>query len=797
MNKSVLLSIFRGFARRKVFTIINMAGLSVGLASCIAIFLFIEYELSFDTFHNNHENIYRVTHLIKMPNEDHHRAATQYPLADALREDIAGAGEVVRVIHQNPVIKVNNELFETEDAVFTEPEFFNIFSCKWIYGDKKRALENSNTCIITDKSALKYFGELNVFGKTLSIGDSLDFKITGVVEAPPKNTHIPYTILFSTKGLNKRIAGFNYDTWNGTSTGFYTYVKLHKDETAANFESKMEIVKKKYLSQSWHDKEFYYLQPIKNIHFDTRLENDTPGYITSKRILWIFALVGLFIIAIASINFINLATAMAMKRAKEVGIKKVIGASRKVLIKQFLTETTITVAIAGMISILVAEMFLPYINQVFGNDISLSIYNSKNVVVFFILLIASTIILTGIYPSFVLSSFNPLAIFSKHHLKKGKSRFSMRSVLVIVQFTISIILITATVVVFCQVRFIQNKDLGFDKNNIICIELPEENQSKQALIKDRLLKNPDIKDFSFCLSSPTGQLLSRGFFSIQKDNNDTEYITDMKTVDENFARMYGIQLLAGRWFRPDENADSVNQIIVNEEFVKNIGIETPDKAIGERISIWNINPEIIGVTESFHTRSLEESTPPLLMYFSSKRFFELNIKVQEGKNAVVKAFLDDLWIELFPGSLPSSVYLNDFIKEQYESETQLFAIIRVFAVIAIAIASLGVLGLISFIIATSTKEIGIRKVLGAKITQIVLLLSKEFARLIIIAMVIATPIAWIAMKNWLQNYAFHIELSWWMFFVSSLFAFLICFVTIFFHTFKAANMNPIESLRDE
>jgi len=473
MLQNYLISALRNFKNNKVYSIIYLIGLALGITSCLIIFLFVENELKFDRKHPDYERIYRVTHLFKMPQSNDYTANTQSPMADGIRETMTGFEKVVKAYYtQTQNIIIDHEIFQANDLIFTEPEFFEFFENEWIAGDHTVALRDVNTIILTEEFARKYFHPDSVLGHSIILFDSIQFTITGLVKNPEKHTHLPYSALVSINSLNEEIFGFNFDQWRATLSGFFTYVKLNPEVDPDIFEDQFEILKEKYVRESDREMEYFFLQPLKNIHTDKKYTIDNPGYTTSKEFIIIISLVGLLILVIASINVVNLRTAHSMMRSVEVGIRKVSGAFRHDLIRQFVFENLILVILAVIISLLLSEVMLSSVNRLFDGTINLELYASPSLVLYVVLAIIVVTAMTGIYPSLILSSFKPTRVLYRTSQAKGGKRFSLSNILIVLQFIVSLALIMVTLSISHQLNYMLDKDMGFNKKEILNILLP-------------------------------------------------------------------------------------------------------------------------------------------------------------------------------------------------------------------------------------------------------------------------------------------------------------------------------------
>jgi len=798
MFRNYLISALRSFLNNKAFSVIYLIGLALGITSCLIIFLFVENELKFDRIHPDHDRTYRVTHLFKMPQSNDFFANTQSPLADAIRETMTGFEKVVKVYYtsQQQVI-IDEEVTQEENLVFTEPDFFDFFTVEWFAGDQASALRDVNSIVLTEGFARKYFPLDSAIGESITLYDSIPFTVTGLVKDPDVHTHLPFTALLSINSLTKEIFGFDYDQWRATLGGFFTYVKLNPGIDPVQFEEQFKTLKKKYLRESDREMEYFYLQPLKDIHLNEQFRMDNPGYTTSREFIIVISLVGILILIIASINVINLRTAHALKRSVEVGIRKVSGAFRHDLIRQFMFENLILVILAVVISLLLSELLLNSVNNIFEGTISLELYASPSLFLYLLLAILVVTTLTGFYPSVILSSFHPARVLYRVIRSKGEKRGSLRNILIVFQFIISLGLIMLTLTISHQLRYMQEKDMGFRKEEIVNITLPDNDPVIVNRLRNRFIQEPDIEQFSFSNGAPTSDMRLGSFFSSPGAPETERYMFDIKYVDTNYLDLFSLELLAGTWFRKYPAADTTNRIVVNEAFIQKMGISFPPDAIGQWVNRGSGSNEIIGVIRNFHVESLYNQIIPVALIIRPDEYFVLSIKYRKGSEQKLLSGLEDTWRELFPNELFHHQFLDEFIQSYYSREEMTGKLTRWFAFLAILITCLGIFGLVLFVTTKRIKEFGIRKVLGVTGTGIISLVAKNFLIQIGFAFFIATPLAWLFISKWMENFAYHASVKLWIFLVPLAAIFTASMIPVFFTTLKAANTNPADCLRYE
>ncbi len=798
MIKNYIQTALRVLTRNKIFSLINIFGLAIGLTSVIIIFLFIKYELSFDKHHTNYENIYRVVKKDLTNDHDNYEAAVPVPLSAVLKENLTGHDHITQVYyHYEELLRVGEEKYLEQGMFFVDTNYTKVFDLEFISGSPDD-LRHPNNIFLTKTIAEKYFGSTDqALGKTIRVKDTILLQVKGVVENPPRTSHIPYTMVLSWSSLSDAFFQFEYNTWGSVISGFCTYLALKDHVDINNANSNIQrLVEQASEKEMDPEKEAYYLQPLKEIHFDERFETYSGSYVTSKRFIWIFSSVAMFILVIAFINFTNLSVVQTIKRAKEVGVRKVLGADRGRLIKQFLGETFILLLIAEIIAVILTEVVLTKINQILGNNIELELYGDVSLITFLLVVLVLLTFLSGIYPALVLSKYNPIkAVRYKMDLRNKKSP-SLFSFLVIFQFFVSQILIVSAIIITQQINYFKNKDLGFDKENVILLNIPMDQTSKGKLLIDLLNNDPDINKMSLGIGAPIAMSNINSNFKIAGDEND--YFANVKTVDTDYNKFYGLELLAGKWYSKSNAQDTSFNIVVNKAFVNKIGLKEANDAIDTYIKIFGSNQaRIIGVVDDFHINSFQHTITPVVFMSIEQFFMQLHIKTNGANFSSIKPRLEKAWDQVFPEYFFSHEILEDNIKERYSAEQRTSDIIKIFTFIAIVIACLGLYGLVSFMLVQRTKEIGIRKALGASIPSLILLVSKQFLKLVIISCVIAWPVAYYLMKNWLNDYAFKIDIQFWVFIVAGLLLILITFITIFYQALKVSKTNPVDVLKYE
>ncbi|MEI9807066.1 MAG: ABC transporter permease [Bacteroidota bacterium] len=806
MFKNYFKTAVRSLIKNKVFSFINVFGLAIGLACCLLIAVYVYDEVNYDKYPAKAGQIYRVG-LYSTDNG----AIETYPHPDvAVGEGMKNAfpeiEEYTRILPRGEqYMSYNDKQFKEQHFVFADSNFLRVFSIPFLEGDAKTALSEPGTIVIAKSIAVKYFGNENPVGKSLVLGKS-NLKVSGVIDKIPDNSHFHFDAFISMSTLH-----LTARTWS--NIGFYTYVVLNKDADPKKLEAKFpQLVAKYVVPEVVHDMGVslaeaqksvntfrFFLQPLTDIHLhsDTKYELEVNGDINY---VYIFGVLAIFILLLACVNFTNLSTASSAKRAREVGIRKVMGSVKKQLITQFLTESVLLTLCASVCALLLVFVILPYFNQLSGKHTSFSFflsYQSLAAVIGLCLLVG---ILAGIYPAFFLSSFNTIAVLKGVTTARSSRKSILRSSLVVFQFFVSIALIIATIVVYQQLRYMQDKKLGYNKEQVIFLQDTYllGNRDARSVFKEQLLKDSRIVQASTGTDVPGNANLD-GTQAYPKDKeaneNEAEIHINIYHVDYDYVATLGMQVIKGRNFSRDFPTDSF-AVVINEAAVRGMGWKS-DNAVGKTIATSGQHEyKVIGIVSDFHYASVKQKIAPLMMRLGNTQ----SGLIAKVKTADVKELLGDIkkqWDAFNPGAPFSYYFLDDKFASLYASEQRTGQIFTAFAIIAIVIASLGLFGLVAFITEQRSREIGIRKVLGASVRGVLLLVSKEFLLLVAISFIISVPVTWWAMHQWLQDFAYRIHISWWVFAIAGLLALLIALVTISFQSIKAAVANPVKSLKTE
>ncbi len=815
---------FRNLWRNKAFSAINIVGLAIGIAACFFIFQYVYFETSYDRFNTNAATIYRVPISYSGSMSNASTTAANHPaVGPAMKADFPEVVDFVRMVSVSLFMNASTlsydagkgepKTFNEGNIYLADASFFSVFSYPLLAGDRKSCLLERNTIVISASTAKKYFGTANPLGKVFKMNGRMPMKVTGVFQDIPENSHIKFDMLISFATVGPK---WGYDEW--TWPEFYNYVVLAPGTDVKKLEAKFPAFIQRYLGAKMKELNFkssFQLQPITDIHLNSNYlkEAEANG---SQREIYFLAIIGVFILFIAWINYINLSTAKSMERAKEVGLRKVVGAEKGQLIGQFLLESFLINAFALVVATVIAVLFMPLFNRLIGKDISAGFFSTglghePFFWVAVLLIFASGSLLVGAYPAFVLSAFQPVKVL-KGLVVRSNTGISLRRVLVSCQFILSIMLIAATVIVVQQFNFMRNGNLGYKTNQVLIVKAPAITDStiwnKYTYFKSELEKTASVKNATATSDIPGTIIRYRN--SVRKANQDKQhnFATYLMEIDEKFVPTYHIDLVAGRNFVATDSSavgskgSTADRVLINEEVAKGLGYKTAKEAVNQDIIFVlgqdDVHCRVVGVMKNFHQRSLKEKYNPILFYYPTRtewKYISVNLTPSDAARSI--ADLETRYKKAFPGNPLEYFFLDEHFNRQYKADSRLRNVFSLFAVLAIVVACLGLLGLSSFVIRLRTKEIGIRKVLGASVGGLLVLVSKDFVRLVCIASVIALPIIYWVARAWLDNYAFHISLGWSVFIIPPIVLLTITLITICMQSLKTALTNPVKSLRSE
>jgi len=793
MLKNYLKITIRNIRKHKGYSFINISGLAVGMACCVLILLWVRDELSFDRFHENAERIFRVTeHQYNSSGDYFPVAVTPWPLAEALKNDFPEVVESARLrILSGRLISYKEKKIYERDFVAADPSFLRMFSFPLKTGDLSTALTEPHTILITEDAAARYFGKEDPIGKILTYNNSYDFKVIGVLENAPYNSHIQFDFLVP---FESTLREFSWtDSW-GTNN-YTTYVQLADRASVQLISDKVSDYLKKILERS---RTKLILQPLADIHLRSDYAIDLYGHTENSAIyVYAFSVIALFVLLIACINFMNLSTARSEKRSKEVGLRKVVGANRQNIMTQFYGESLFMALISFISALGLVYLFLPAFNNVSGKLLTLDSIKEPAFLLGLFGILLITGLVSGSYPALVQSSIKPVdsikGIGLRPSSKSGKSLF--RRTLVVTQFTLSILLIIGTLIVYKQINYMLNKELGYEKESMIYFIKRANVRTQQDAFKSELLRDPNITGVTTSSDVPTYSVHSTTAFSWEGKDPETSFLIHQFSVDFDYIKTFNMNIIAGRDFSKEFPVDaSTKSFIVNETAVKAMGLEDP---VGSKFTLYGNSGQIVGVVEDFHFKSLQKEIEPLVLRIEPQRDSYVFVKFRSEETQSAIASVERVYNSFNPNFPLEFAFLDEEVEQLYTSEQKTKTIFNYFTIIALFISSLGLFGLAAYMAQQKTKEIGIRKVLGATITNIVTNLSKEFILLICVANAIAWPLAYLAMNKWLHNFAYRINIDPLIFIYAGLFSTILGLITVSYHTLKSALANPANSLRYE
>jgi putative ABC transport system permease protein len=788
MLKSNFILALRNILRNASNSIINISGLALGITCALLIFSLVTYHLNFDGFHNDSDRIYRFV-------TEQHRDEVSYvssvppPFGKTFRQDYAYAEKVARLctIHDALIsFEEGNTLKKfTDNAAFADPEFFEIFNFPFVSGNSPKVLAEPNAAVITERIAKKYFGDESPINKTIRFNNTIDFKIVDVLKDIPNNTDFRTEIYVSYSAIGNYSEWYAADdAWGGITTEIQTFAKLNEGVNPQVVESVLPAYVKKYRPHS-KNVHHYKLQPLNDIHFNAHY-----GGVMERKTLIILSVIGFMLIFTACLNFINLATAQAVTRSKEIGVRKTLGSARSQLFWQFALETSLTVVAATVVAFAVAYSVIPFVNELFNTRVQFSL-NDTRLLLFIPLLVVIVTLLSCFYPGMVLSGFKPVQAL-KGKLT-GNESFNLRRSLITVQFAISQVLLIGLIVVVSQMKFFKDANMGYDSNAVVMIPAGS-NDEKMKTLKARLAQIPNVESVTMCFSSPASQSQWNTSLYYNNSAEQEDFSISFRGGDEDYLSTFGLKLVAGRNLTP---SDTVREFVVNEMLTQKLGT-TPEEILGKTLRVngdW-VGP-IVGVVRDFHDRSLHGDINPVFITTAMDNFSTYAVKINMQDSKETLAALEKTWSEMYPELIYNYDFLDELTAEFYQTEDTMLQLIEVFAFIALFIGCMGLYGMAAFMSLQKTKEIGIRKVLGGSISHILWIFGKEFSRLIVIAFIIAAPAGWFLMSRWLEGFAYRIDLNLWIFVVEVAIIATVVLLTVGYKALRSAVMNPVTALRTE
>ena len=799
MLKNFFITAWRNLTRNKRYAILNISGLSIGIVVCLFIGIWLQRELNFDNFHANGNNIYRLSNTFKSESESFSQAPSGPAFGAHLTEQLPAVKATCRVFNQIYKLKYADKQFIESDVIVADNNFFSFFGFSLKEGNKSEVLKSANQVVLTEKTATKYFGDADPIGKIITIDGRSPVTVSGIAANPPVNSQLQFDLLLPAAYLKNELkTRYQFDMDSMWVGGWpYVYVELRNDTQWKQAEQQINMVAKKFSEKDWEENKMsyhYFLQPIRDIHLQSNLRYDA-GNNGSLAQVNIFSIIGIIVLLLACINYINLTTAGAIKRAKETSVRKVIGATKLQLVRQFFLETFIICTIAVSIGVCIVKIILPSFSAWIGQPYTFELSGINLLLIFGFIFFISAI--AGIYPAAVLSSFNPVVSLKGNFYKSTRGNL-IRKTLVVFQFTITIALVASIFIISRQMNFIRTKSLGYNGKTVININYYNEESvnNKYDALRSELLKCPHILNTSRHNANVVGGM-GNGWTTTENLKGD-EISTSLYRMgaDADYFDTYGMHLAAGRFFSKSIPTDTIKSVLVNEAAVKTFGWQKPENAIGKKFGKGDNATYVIGVVKDFNFENLHKPVEALLIDYS-RNGSELSLKIDASHIDEVVNYIKKTWQVFAPDVPLSYAFIDESVAAQYGSEQKMEGIFYGFSVLSLLIACLGLFGLTTFVVERKIKEIGIRKVLGASVPGIVGMLSSNFLKLVFISILIATPLAWYFMNNWLQDFAYRININWWIFLIAGLIAVLIALITVSMQAIKAAVANPVKSLRTE
>jgi putative ABC transport system permease protein len=790
MIRNYLKIAWRNLYKNKAISSINVLGLALGVFGCLLIFQLVKYHSLTDTHHQNAQNIYRVVMNLHLDDGSiEHEKGSPYILHETLKNDFSSVENVAYLGQQELTISIPNrnkdKFLEKEAAAFISSEYFKVFDYQFASGQAK-FLDEPNTVILTEDYAKKYFGNQNPIDKTLIINGFQAVKVVGILKDISETTDLKTEVFISLPTIKTIIPDQSYAEWAWFIKSRETYITLKNGVSKTAFEAQLPAFSKKYYGQMSKYYRFQ-LQPLADIHFNL----DFGGKI-SKSTIYLFSIIGILLLVVACINFINLSTAQSFKRFKEIGIRKTLGSSKTQILKQFIFEIGLITILAVGFATFFAFLIIPNINNWLNVNINFEQFFDKNLLFFLPIIIIFTIIVAGFYPSIIASGFNPIQIL-KGISKSSKTGLFVRKGLVISQFSVAIALIAISILVVSQINFLHNKDIGSTKEMVLHVQVPDSDKIEE--LRNKIAQKAFVSSVSFARRAPSAEKGGSGG-TIKFENRDWEkFVARSKIADNNYIETYQIKLLTGK--KPIAT-DTINEILINQKLVKDLGLKSNEAALNKRLLVGDADGtgKIVGVVADFNNSDLYTSIEPTVIFSIKNRYRFAAIRLNTYSTSAIED-LKAIWASVFPNDVFEYSFYDEELANLYKREELIRNIVISFALLTILISCLGLLGLVNLTVVQRTKEIGIRKVLGASVVSITTLLSKDFLKLVVIAIVIASPIAYYFMDKWLDDFAYKINIEWWIFALAGALAILIAFLTVSYQAIKAALMNPVKSLKSE
>jgi putative ABC transport system permease protein len=796
---------FRNLLRHRQHAFLNISGLGVAIAACIIIFLVVRFEYSHNKHLEKYIELYQIVTVEKDSQGEHFTTGVPFPCIKYFRLDFPelqfgqyhqNYGSQITIRNAKRNLTEGNKFLEGLGVYFADPELVDLMEIDFLIGNSK-TLKGPEAVVISQEMAEKYFGNWReAIGQQINFDNSnFDLTITGVFQNQPDASDFPFEIIASYKAFeNNKFGGWPLDSWGANTSNHQVFVHIPNPQNLEKIKAELAVFQKKYNKDNPNSGRKHLLLPISEVHFDERF-GTAEGTQSSKSSLFTLSLIGFLILAMAGINFINLSTALSAGRSKEFGVRKVLGGSREKLMLQSFTETFLLVLVSSALGLILAWGLLPYVKHVLSVRVMLDIFKLENYIFLFLLCLLITF-LAGFYPALVLSGFHPIEALRNKFQNSRVSRFSLRRVLVVSQFAFSQVFIICTAIAIKQMDFIQNSDLGFQKEAILMVSggSGEKNLARFKFFKTQVLQRKDVTQASLCFDAPGSENSWQSNFAFDSQQ-DKDFGLSLKFGDSDYAKTYGLELKAGRWYA---DSDTAREFVVNETFLKKVGLKNPEDAIGMPLRLGGQSfKTICGVVKDFHAHSLREEIPPIMISPNAQHMGTLAMKLNSFNLKRSRDEIKEIWDHVFPEYVFDDRFLDESIQNFYKNEERISNMYKVYALLALFISSLGLYGLISYLVVQKNKEVGIRKILGASVQSIIFLFSKEFTILVLIAFFLAAPAGWYFMNLWLENFAFRIHPGPGVFVFSMIISIVVAWLTVGLKSWKAAISNPIKAIKTE
>ncbi len=800
MFRNYLKVALRSVMKQKIYSLITVIGLAIGITCCLLIMLYVKQEFSYDRFHPNADKVYRIGHKLIRPQRTSISASIPTPVAPALKEEYPEIEHITRIYFDSQVLfEYGEKQIYEEDVIYADPEFFQVFPFQLLKGDPLHLLDTPQSMVITESTAEKYFGDEDPIGKVFQVNKQTNFMVTGVIEDVPVNSHFHFDFVISFLAKNEQNFGLWLNLWTGVTT-LYAYAALPEDLDIEEFQSRIEDIITRHAGKRPDVERKIFLQPLKSIHLHSHIEDEIEANNLVSNLV-ILSTIAFLVLVIACINYMNLATAQSARRAREVGMRKVLGAQRFQLIKQFMGESILLTLVAMFISLMTVELLLPAFSSLVGKPIDFGYGQNLIFLAVFFLITTFVGILASLYPALFLSHHQPIKTLKgmKESVKASFGQVFFKRSLVVIQFVVSILLIVCTLIIAQQLRYMKNAHLGFDKEYMLVVPIQSDSGRKQhETIKNELLTQPGVIGATACLRAPISGTVIMTYGRLEGASKEQAFLVYHNFVDMDYIDNFGIEMVAGRKFSRKYSTDLKEAFIINEATFRKSGFTSAEEAIGKNfLTGMGLQGTIIGVMKDFHISSFHQEIEPMLLSYDPEYFWEMSIKIKSTDIPSSIASIERTFKKFIPEYPFDYTFLDEDIQSLYQGEEQTGRIIRTFSIIAILIACMGLFGLADFAAQNRTKEIGIRKVMGATASNIILLLSTEFTKWVFLANILAWPIAYYAMNRWLLGFAYRTSIGLWPFILGAVFAFAIAMITVSYQAIKSALANPMESLRYE